>query len=128
MPDAACILLVEDDPAVGEVVQDILLDEGYEVHWGLNGQAGLDFLADRVPSVIVLDLMMPIMDGHQFRAVQRTLPGPAGAVPVVVLSGMRDAQTAGVELGAAATLTKPFDLEELVDTIRRVLDDRALAG
>jgi DNA-binding response OmpR family regulator len=82
----------------------------------------LAVLRDWCPDVIVLDLMLPVLDGRAFRAEQGRLPGAAAWVPVIVLSGAREARAVAEELGAAAAITKPFDLDELVATVGRVLD------
>jgi CheY-like chemotaxis protein len=116
------VLVVEDETSVGQVVVDVLTDEGYEVRWATNGRAALALLNQWLPDAIVLDLMMPVMDGRAFRAAQRRLPGKVARVPVVVLSGMREARATAEELGAAAVIAKPFDLDDLVNTIGRVLD------
>jgi CheY-like chemotaxis protein len=116
------VLVVDDEPAVGRVVVDLLGDEGYEVRWSANGREALDVLDEWLPDVIVLDLMMPVMDGPSFRVAQRHLPGAAARVPVVVLSGMRDARAMAEELAAVAVIAKPFDLDDFLATIRQAID------
>src|SRR4051794_21638581 len=71
---AGRVLVVDDEPAVGRVVSDLLGDEGYEVRWATNGEEALRVLDVWLPDVIVLDLMMPVMDGPSFRVAQRHLP------------------------------------------------------
>ena len=115
------VLVVDDEPSVAQVVVDALADEGYEVRWAANGREALAVLGAWLPDLIVLDLMMPVMDGRAFRAAQRRLPGAAARVPVLVLSGMREARATAEALGAAA-LTKPFDLDDLVATVDRLLN------
>src|SRR5262249_12141217 len=121
MTRPARVLVVEDEASVGQVVVDVLADEGLDVRWATNGRDALEVLDEWRPDVIVLDLMMPVMDGRAFRAAQRCLPGAVAEVPVVVLSGMREARATAEELGATAVLAKPFDLDDLVDTISQVL-------
>lgn len=121
MPRAGRVLVVDDEPSVGQVVADVLRDEGYDVHWATNGREALAELQDWLPDVIVLDLMMPVMDGRTFRAAQRQLPGERARVPVVVLSGMHEAHATAEELAAARVIAKPFDLDELVRTIGDLL-------
>jgi CheY-like chemotaxis protein len=111
------VLVVEDEDAVGQIVVDTLADEGYEVRRARNGREGLELLDDWRPDVILLDLMMPVMDGWAFRAEQCRRGGPAAAVPVVVISGTRDARARAADLGAVAAITKPFDLDEVVATV-----------
>lgn len=115
------VLVVEDEAALGQVLADALADEGYEVRWATNGQAALDLLAVWVPDLIVLDLMMPVMDGWAFRRVQQGLPGPVARIPLLVLSGARDTLTQARALGAQAAIAKPFDLDHLLQTVRRLL-------
>ena len=122
MAKPARVLVVEDEASVGQVVVDVLADEGHEVRWATNGRDALALLDHWRPDVIVLDLMMPVMDGRAFRAAQQRLPDTVARVPVVVLSGMREARATAEELGAAAVLAKPFELEELVETVGQVLE------
>ncbi|MDE3076818.1 MAG: response regulator, partial [Chloroflexota bacterium] len=90
-------------------------DEGYEVREASDGQAGLEALSGWTPSAILLDLMMPQMDGWKFRELQRRL-NRAVDVPLVVVSASRRITEAHL-LGPAAALTKPFDLNEVVEVI-----------
>jgi DNA-binding response OmpR family regulator len=80
-----------------------------------NGQAALDELIAWKPTAIILDLMMPIMDGWTFRQQQRAL-GRADEVPVVVLSASRHLVPSN-DLAAAALVAKPFDLDALIETL-----------
>ncbi|MDP8921351.1 MAG: response regulator [Chloroflexota bacterium] len=98
---------------------DALADEGYEVRRARNGREGLDLLQGWQPRLILLDLMMPVMDGRAFRAEQRQLGGEAAAVPVIVLSGAHEARARAAELGAVEALTKPFNLDQMVATVGR---------
>lgn len=118
------VLVVEDDRSVGQVVVDVLVDEDYEVRWAMDGRAALAVLAKWRPDVIVLDLTMPVMDGRAFRMAQCHLPEEVARVPVVVLSGLREVRTTAEELGAAAALSKPFDLDDLVATVGHVVARR----
>jgi CheY-like chemotaxis protein len=114
----ACILVVEDDHAIRESIAELLADEGYTVACAANGAEALDLLlADTRPNLILLDLMMPVMDGWAFRSAQKKDPRLAG-IPVLVLSAGygRDSMTlAG--LGVDGFLAKPFDREALVSSV-----------
>jgi two-component system, chemotaxis family, chemotaxis protein CheY len=113
-------MVVEDDDAIALVLEDLLQGEGFAVQRAANGAAALDLLREFRPDVILLDLMMPVLDGWAFRAAQRRLEQPFAAVPVVVLSGAREANAAGAELDAAAVIVKPFALDALVETVRQL--------
>jgi CheY-like chemotaxis protein len=119
MSEAHRVLIVEDDVTIADLLTDALRDEGYDVHRAAHGREGLAILTAWVPQVIVLDLMMPVMDGRAFRAAQRRLPSPVGEVPAIVLSGAHSARAHAEELAALAVLTKPFDLDEVLDTVAR---------
>jgi DNA-binding response OmpR family regulator len=114
------VLVVEDDEHIAVALVDTLLDEGYDVESAPNGRAGLALLDRWTPHVIILDLMMPVMDGRSFRAAQRRLAPSLARLPVIVLSGARDARARAEELGAVAAIAKPFDLDEVVRTVARV--------
>jgi two-component system chemotaxis response regulator CheY len=116
------VLLIEDEDTIGEVVSDALALEGYEVRRARNGREALDILRGWLPRVIVLDLMMPVMDGWAFRAAQRQLVGNAATVPVIVLSGAREVRARAAELGAVEALSKPFDLGQMLAAVGRWMD------
>ncbi len=118
------MLVVEDEDAVGQVVADVLADEGYDVRRARNGREGLELLREWRPQLILLDLMMPEMDGRSFRARQRQLGGSIAAVPVIVLSAAHEARARAGELEAVEAISKPFDLDEVVAAAGR----RALPG
>jgi two-component system, chemotaxis family, chemotaxis protein CheY len=116
---ATSILIIEDDPAIRHVLREALSDEGYRVAEATNGQEGLDALAAShpdAPHAIVLDLMMPVMDGWRFRAEQRQRD-LAPDTPVIVLSASRRAISAVADLDASLVIPKPFDLDELLSAI-----------
>ena len=115
-----CILVVEDDPAIRRLATDLLEDEGYEVRTAATGAEGLKVLEAMrplLPDLIVLDLMMPVMDGPTFHS---KLPSDARRVPMLVLSGSRGAKATAARLGADI-LAKPFDLDELVARVDRAV-------
>jgi len=113
------VLVVEDEEAVGEILADVLADAGYEVRRARNGREGLRLIGAWLPQVIILDLMMPMMDGFTFRAEQRRLGGREAAVPVIVLSGAREMRARTRELQAVEAISKPFDLDDVVAAVER---------
>ena len=116
------VLVVEDDRAIRSGLADLLTDEGYAALEAANGAEALALLrgAAEMPHVILLDLMMPVMDGAAFRQHQRNDPALA-AIPVVVLSAVgRAQQRAATALGAAAVLPKPPRIDDLLELLRRL--------
>jgi DNA-binding response OmpR family regulator len=114
------VLLVEDDDDIREAVGDGLRSQGYEVVTAANGLIARDWLrnAGVLPNVILLDLMMPVMDGWQFRSEQ-LLDGALAAIPVIILSGAGDVGKEAAALGAAGYVTKPFNIEALIGVVER---------
>jgi two-component system, chemotaxis family, chemotaxis protein CheY len=115
------VLVVEDDDSVALVLADLLEEEGFEVKRANNGRSGLDLLEAFRPQLVLLDLMMPVLDGWGFRAQQRQLAPDLAQIPVLVLSGARDARAAAADLGAAGVVAKPFEVDALTATVRRLL-------
>src|SRR5437879_3914888 len=97
------VLIVDDDPDILEALSDILESEGYAVRRARNGQEGLDAVAAQAPRVVLLDLMMPLMDGVE---LARRL-GPK--IPIIVLSADREAQGKAKTIQAYGCLDKPFE-------------------
>jgi DNA-binding response OmpR family regulator len=112
------VLIVEDDASIRDTLELALAVQGYQVATAANGRDGMVLLREWRPDLIVLDLMMPVMDGRQFRVEQR-LAGCDG-VPVLVLTASRNAADSEDALGAAERLQKPFDLRYLLDTVNRL--------
>ena len=119
MNESLAVLLVEDDEGIRQVLGDSLTDEGWTVRQAADGQEALDLLATWRPDVILLDLMMPRMDGWAFRAAQRTLARSVD-LPLIILSANHQAESAAATLGAAAFIAKPFNIDHLVATIGAV--------
>lgn len=115
------ILVVEDDPGIRESLGEVLEDLGFEVACASNGAEALARLAvERPPDLIVLDLMMPVMDGWTFRACQRSDPRLA-AVPVIVVSASdARASSRAAVLAGDAFLAKPFELDRFVEEVHRL--------
>lgn len=117
------VLVVEDDRLLWALVSDVLTDEGFDVRTSANGQEALEVLETWIPDVILLDLMMPVMNGPAFRAVQRAHP-KASDIPVIVMSAAAnlDTETSGLE--PAGVLGKPFDLDDLISAVRRTIIEK----
>jgi len=119
----ALVLVVDDDAAIRGTVADILELEDYAVTQAMHGEAALaalDELAERgaAPDAILLDMRMPVMDGWEF--ARRYHERSGAHAPIVVMTAARDAGQWGGEVGAAATLGKPFGLEELLAVVERL--------
>jgi signal transduction histidine kinase len=113
------LLVVEDDADIREALAGLLAMEGFQVNGCSNGREALDWLrVSPKPDLILLDLMMPVMDGWQFRVVQKDDPELA-TIPVLALSADSTAKAAAID--AEAYLKKPVDYDTLVETIDRLL-------
>jgi CheY-like chemotaxis protein len=114
------VLVVDDDALIRDTLATALSDEGYSVRVARDGRVALDTLNQWRPDLIVLDLMMPVMDGPAFRAAQ-SAEATTAAIPVIVLSAAHNLHRQTKDLGAAAVFAKPFDLVALLDAIERLV-------
>jgi CheY-like chemotaxis protein len=117
------VLLVEDDPDIRDIVQDVLEAEGYDVVPASHGRQALEFLSgareSERPDLVILDMMMPLVDGrHVLDAIRNNQS--LSSVPVVVMSAVAHEKPAG----AAAFLRKPFSLDTLFDAVHTLVDER----
>jgi two-component system response regulator MprA len=119
MNEALSVLVVDDDGDVRSTVAEILQDEGFAVGVAENGRVALEALLSGLrPKLILLDMMMPEMDGWAFRAQQRQHPHILD-IPVVIFTAHGVSPEAVVELGVAGFLRKPLRLDELLTTVKR---------
>ena len=115
----ATVLVIEDDPDMRAIERTMLECVGYTVKVAGNGVEGLHSLERGTPCVILLDLMMPVMDGLSFLRERKRL-GAAPATPVICVSAAGpDLISEALRLGAAECLHKPADLLELCDLVGR---------
>lgn len=119
-PEGRTILVVEDDPAARATISDLLSDEGYTCVEAADGRDAIDVLsgAPAPPCAILLDLMMPRMNGWEFGEWLREQPALA-RVPLIVLSAAKGAGADAKRLAASAFIPKPFDLDDLLATVAR---------
>jgi CheY-like chemotaxis protein len=117
----AGILLVEDDRDIRESIAEVLREEGYPVSLARTGVDALEQLgkSQRLPAAIVLDLMMPVMDGWEFWSLQQSHQDWA-SIPVVVISADTNAKDKASALHPIACLRKPIDIEELLTILARL--------
>jgi len=118
MKSTATVMIVDDDPDIREVMTIFLEADGYRVTVAGDGLDALEQLrSGSRPAVILLDLMMPRLDGEQF--LKQFRAGRFGDIPVVILSGHSAAEKMAKELKAASCLLKPVGADELLNAVRR---------
>lgn len=114
------ILIAEDDPIVRELLQEVFeIDLGAEVHAASGGYGLLDLLAETTPSLIVLDIVMPDMDGLDIAEMVRADPRLRGT-PIVAVTAQSNHDPI-FEAGCSAVVEKPFQIEDLVLAVREAL-------
>ena len=107
------ILVVDDDPYLCEIMTDVLEAEGHRIRLASNGMQALERIRERKPQLVLLDLMMPVMNGWEVAAAMRANPDWAD-IPIILITAAHgsDAQKQQ-ETGARAVIKKPFDIDEL---------------
>jgi CheY-like chemotaxis protein len=113
------ILVVDDEPTIREMVAEVLESEGYPVVTAANGSQALDVVAEHPPSLIILDLWMPVLDGPGFA---RELDARGFDVPIVVMTASYLAKPIASDIGARGVLRKPFDLSELLHAVEALVE------
>jgi DNA-binding NarL/FixJ family response regulator len=122
------LVLVDDEPGLREAVQAYLEDSGYTVHTASNAREGWDTVQRVMPDLVITDIMMPQVSGYEFLKQLRDDPR-FETLPVVFLTarGMTNDRIQGYDAGCDAYLPKPFDPDELVAIVTRLLKQRAAA-
>jgi CheY-like chemotaxis protein len=114
-----CALIVDDDDDIRETIAETLEDRGYGTARAANGKEALNLLlAGLRPKIILLDLMMPVMNGWQFQQETRHNPSFNG-IPVFVITGDTMAARRAVDVGASGYLSKPFEEHQLLEIVAR---------
>jgi two-component system OmpR family response regulator len=123
------LLMIEDDTRLGGMVGEYLQASGYGFEQAPEGALGLRRVQQRLPDLVILDLMLPDMDGLAVCRQLRALPGAAGRVPVIMLTAKGDPmdRVIGLEMGADDYLPKPFEPRELVARVQAILRRRPAA-
>jgi len=113
------VLVVEDEPSIAEIATLYLRRAGYEVQTAKDGQEALELISDQMPDLIVLDLMLPQIDGYELTRWIRDQSN----VPIIMLTARRSEadRIAGLEMGADDYVVKPFSPQEMVSRVRAVL-------
>ena len=119
MNDRRDVLVVDDDPDMVEVMETVLNDAGYETRAACNGRQALDVVAARMPALILLDMLMPLMNGWQFAREFHARYG-AGA-PIVVATAAEHVHSRGDAIDAADVLPKPFEVSDLLRVVARYM-------
>lgn len=121
------LLMIEDDARLAAMVGEYLERSGYTVDHAPDGTQGVQRVMQRVPDLVILDLMLPDTDGLEVCRQLRALPGVAGRVPVIMLTAKGDPmdRIIGLEMGADDYVPKPFEPRELLARIRAVLRRRS---
>ncbi|MEO6878679.1 MAG: response regulator [Gemmatimonadaceae bacterium] len=123
--EAACILVVDDERRNRDLLEVILKSEGYRVSTAASGEDALDRLSRTCPDLVLLDVMMPGIDGYTVAVKIKSDPSTK-AVPVILLTALDDSNSRahGIRVGAEVVLTKPIDRAELCRSIAAVLQRR----
>jgi CheY-like chemotaxis protein len=114
----ATVMVVDDDQDIREILTEVLSDAGYDVIPSTDGSDALTKLRDATPSLILLDLNMPIMDGVEFRQLQRQDPTTA-KIPTVVMSAVHSMNERIAHLAVDGALAKPVNLKDLMQVVER---------
>ena len=113
------ILIVDDEPRYVRLMEANLTTDGYHVIKGFNGQQAVDLVADQQPDLVLLDVMMPILDG--FKACERIREFSMVPIIMVTAKGEEQDRVRGLDIGADDYIVKPFSATELLARVRAVL-------
>lgn len=121
-----CILVVDDEATIRELVADALREADYQVRTAANGALAWQTLSEWLPDAIVLDLMMPLLDASGLIKLLRS-DARFAAIPVLIVTAAYGAGPGAERLGAQAWLSKPFALDDLLARIAALVGDRVTA-
>ena len=121
------VLVIDDDAAVREAVAEDLKREGYDLHFAMDGMEGLKRLKEIDPTVIILDLRMPVMDGQEFLTQLRLKPSDPYSVVVLTAYGDADAVKSCYDAGVSTFLKKPFNLFEIRGVVKNAIAIKQLS-
>jgi two-component system response regulator MprA len=123
-PDEKLVLVVDDEPSIREAIADMLGFEGYAVVTAANGAEALERVRSCTPAAVLLDLMMPVMNGWDFLEACRN-ERLCSDTPVLVMSAYHRLTEESPNLGARACIAKPFDIEVLLGAVERLVQRAA---
>ena len=121
------VLVIDDDAAVRDAVAEDLKREGYELHFATDGMEGLKRLQEVAPTVIILDLRMPVMGGREFLAQLSLKPSDPYSVVVLTAYGDADAVKSCYDAGVSTFLKKPFNLFEIRGVVKNAIAIKQLS-
>ena len=114
------VLIVDDEFGLADVAADLLTDAGYDVALAINGKLGLASLTARLVDIVIVDIMMPVMDGPEM--IRRMRADPALArIPTILMTALPEAVPTGPAALHDAVLVKPFSLADLLAVMARLL-------
>jgi CheY-like chemotaxis protein len=116
------ILVVEDDERIQRLVELVLRGEGYSVLQAGDGRQALDLIDSARPDLVLLDLMLPVLDGWALRERLRQRPTTSD-IPIILMSAVRNLPETARQLDVADYLSKPFEIDDLVRSVRQRLAD-----
>jgi CheY-like chemotaxis protein len=114
------VLVVDDEFVIADLLETILTDEGYRVHTACNGKQALAKMAEATPDLILLDFMMPILDGAGMLRAIAAVPAYQH-IPVIMISSLNEEVIAKKCIAYTAFLRKPFRVAAVLETVARVL-------
>jgi CheY-like chemotaxis protein len=125
MSQPAVLLVVDVDEDLLSICAEILSLNGFKVETATNGREALDLIARSMPDLVLLDMMMPVMNGWQFAEVFRARYGHR--IPIVVSTAATDAEVRAEQIHAEGWIGKPFDIDKLVHVVSRFVPHAAHA-
>lgn len=120
----ADLLVVDDDVDVGDMLADILRDQGHTVRVARNGLQGLDQVTARLPEAVLLDVEMPMLTGPQMAMRMFVHDCGQEEIPIILQSGVKDIVALATVVNTPYFLSKPFPVEELLALVHRALEER----
>lgn len=111
------VLVVEDDTDMREVIETTLAECGFDVRTARDGREAVEKVAEHRPAVVLLDMLMPVMDGWRCAKELRARYGES--LPIIVMTAAEHAGQRALDIGANGALTKPFLLEDLLSLVER---------
>ena len=121
LPSRAYILVLEDDQTTRELLEIVLTDEGYETRSAGTVSQALAVAQERQPALVLFDMLLPDANGEDFVTAYRALPGATARL--IAVSGVANLEHEAARIGAEAFLAKPFELEELLAVVAKLLPD-----